>query len=201
VNDHSQEAKETQEVQRILEWATASTAPPEPGMDPQTAALREAWIAWGRLLETAETPMEPSWIRPAAPRRTVRRWLPLGVGVAAATLAIAAATVWFALAMRRNRAPLPEPEVADVVVQPSRLPQKAGGTPAPQGIADSKRGPSQSTSAKAEIAWEDTFDHEITQVGEQLIGLEQNWRAGAGTLDLVWSRLGQIQEEVETGKL
>jgi hypothetical protein len=170
-------------------------------MDPQTAALREAWTAWGRLLETAETPPEPSRIRPVAPRRTVRRWLPLGVGLAAATVAIVAATVWFALAARRDRGPLPEPEVADVVAQPSRLPQAAGGTPAPQGIADSKTDASQSMSAKPEVAWDDTFDHEITQVGEQLIGLQQNWRASAGTLDLVWSRLGQIQAEVETGQL
>ncbi len=198
MNDNSQEIKETQELQRSLEWATASTAAPESGMDPQTAALREAWTARGRLLETAETPMDPLLIRRPDPRLAARRWLPVGAGLAAALVAIVCATVWIALAARRADTSPPE---SQVVVQPSRLQSGAGETPAPQDVANLKSGPSGSTSASPEAAWDDTVDDEIAQVGKNLIGVQQDWHACAGALDLVWCQLERIQAEVETGQL
>jgi hypothetical protein len=91
--------------------------------------------------------------------------------------------------------------VQPFVVQPSRLQPDAGGTPAPQEVANSKDDPSQSTTASPEAGWDDTVDDEIAEVGEQLIGLHQDWEPCAGALDLVWSQLGRIEAEVETGQL
>jgi hypothetical protein len=207
MSDQSQETNEpaeTGDLQRILELATASTAAPGHGMDPQTAALREAWTAWGRLLETAETPLDPSTIRRRKARSAARRRLPVGVGLAAAVVLVAAAGAWFGLASRRAGAPLPQPEVAEVGALPSeppQLPQTAGETPSPQAVADFANDLRQSPSVASEAAWDDTVDDEIVQVGEQLMGLQKNWRACADALDPVWCRLGQIEAEVENGTL
>ena len=47
---------DVEQIQRLLEKATdAGSAPPD-ALDPETASLREAWLAFGQMLETASPP-------------------------------------------------------------------------------------------------------------------------------------------------
>jgi hypothetical protein len=175
-----------QELERSLERATASTGPPESDMDPQTAALREAWAVWGRLLEAAETPQEPLLVRWTPPRSIKRRWLPVAAGLSAALVTIGAATVWIALAARPPADSLPSPETAASTGQPGAL--AAATQP-------------QSAPTASEAPWDDTVDEELAHVGQKLIRAQQDWHARTDAFDLVWSRLERIHAEVETGQL
>lgn len=198
MSNHPHRMKETEALQRDLEWVTDPTARPERGVDPQTVALREAWMAWGRLLENAEAPVESSLIQRPKPRPPARRWLRAGMGIAAALLTLVAGSVWLALAARRADSPISEPEV---VARTPGLPHPAETNTPPQDDSELKGGPSPVTSNDPAIAWDDTVDDEIAKVGENLIEVQQDWHTRTDALDVVWCGLGQIQAEVETEQL
>ncbi len=178
-----------------LEWATSSTAPAADGADPQAAALREAWMAWGRLLETAESPMEPSLGRPAVPQSKPLRWLPLGAGVAAAILAIVAGTAWFALKSdRATNVPALPKTIASVAQAPTNAASATSGTARPAPAAQPK---ALAASGAAEPQWNDAMDDDIVQVSRQLVAVQQGWHASADAFGAVRSQLERMHSEVE----
>jgi len=178
--------EDIQELERVLERATASTAPPECDMDANTAALREAWRVWGRLLRTAETPMDPAVARRMAPRFARRRWLAAAAGLLAASVAIGAATAWIAGSARH-------------LEQASSLPATAGPANTKAPLVAARRAPAAGTSNESQ--WDDLFDDQIAQVGRELISAQQGWSLHADAFDLVRSRLEEIHAEIETGQL
>ena len=56
---------ELNELERQLEQATARSVPSGAPLDPQTASLREAWLAFGQLLSTAEPAVDQPALQPA----------------------------------------------------------------------------------------------------------------------------------------
>lgn len=202
MNDLPEDIDDVQALERRLEWATASTAPASTDMDAQTAALREAWTVWGRLLENAQTPMETPLLRRTAPKSMRRRWLPVGAGLAAAMLAVIAATAWIMIEAQRadTSASLPqtvaddEPKAPTAEASPSQAPAIAAVVP--QAAADPSAAQAQSASA-AEPKWSDTVDDEIVQVSEKLLAVQQDWHTGADAFDTVRARLDRIHAEID----
>ncbi len=88
---------EWKELQRQLEKATAP-GDVQPGqLDPETARFREAWTAFGRLLETAQPRQAPplARLKQRPPSRSRHRLLAVAVALAASLLLCAAATwIW-----------------------------------------------------------------------------------------------------------
>jgi hypothetical protein len=154
-------------------------------MDGDRAALRETWRVWGRLLETAETPMEQAIARPAALRSARPRRL-AAAAILAATVAIVAATAWIASTAQR----------ADDVTS---LPET--GTPANANVplVVARRPPTAPSTGESQ--WDDVFDDQIAQVGRELICVQQDWSLRVDAFDLVRSRLEEIHAEIETGQL
>ena len=98
---------------RSLEEATAAGDRPADRLDAETASLREAWLAFGEMLEAAQPPRlryfsplplgEGPGVR-AALRVRRRRWRRLlAAGLLAASLLIAVATIWMLSGANRQR--------------------------------------------------------------------------------------------------
>jgi hypothetical protein len=178
--------EDNRELERVLERATASTTAPECDMDPNTAALREAWRVWGRLLQSAETPMDPAVARHTAPRSVRPWWLAAAGGVLAATVAIGAATAWIANAARHSD-------------QVSSFPATAAPADAKTPLVAARRPATAGTSSESQ--WDDLFDDQLARVGREMIHVQQDWSLRAGAFDLVRSRLEEIHAEIESGQL
>ncbi len=192
--------------ERMLERATAVPSAPQPGDDPQEAALGEAWLAFGRLLEAAEAsappqrpPTLPSYPRavPSSARR--RRWLlaTISVVVAASLLIVAIAGRTLNRAGQKPIAAGPSQKTipASAAVLASQAKRK------PFTTASSLAGSTHQPASVAKTsAWDDAVDTQIAQVGRQMALVEQDWRAQADSLDLIQYRLKSVEEEVGEGK-
>ncbi len=123
-------SEELEKLQRLLERATAAEDAPQNEPDPEAASLREAWIAFGRLLEAAQPPAETSLgSRPVPPKRSYRRSWP-SAGLLAASLLICAGAMWMLQATHRfeNAVPLPT-QTASTGVTPSATPSPPAPLP------------------------------------------------------------------------
>ena len=178
-------SKDIEQLQGVLERATASTGPPDGDMDASTAALRETWRAWGQLLETIETPMQPPSLPPAAPR-PARPWRLAAAAVLAASVAVVATAAWIAGSTRRTEAP--------ASVQQTAAPVNAK---APLVVV---RQPA-TTPSTPESQWDDRIDEQIARVGQELISMQQAWSPRADALEHVRFRLEEIYAEIESARL
>jgi hypothetical protein len=159
-------------LERMLEQATAAQGQAQDGLDPEAASLGEAWIAFGRLLEAAEAPVEPAIGHWAMPRPTPgRRWLLPAAALLAASLLIGIATTW---TFRSTIAP------SSPVGQVAKLPPPTPAT-----------GPQ----------WDDSWDEQIAQVGRNVIYAQQDLYAGPDPLGAVQYGIEQMQQDVEGSKL
>jgi hypothetical protein len=175
-------------LQRMLEEATAAGDRPLGELDPQAARLREAWVAFGRLLEAdpqaAEEPLR--WqSMPPSPRRRPRLAAPLAA--LAATLLIGLGTVWLlrSRAGREDASSRPGPVVAAVA---------AGNT-----VSAGKARAVLPAAAVAE--WNDPIDSQLAEVAQDVVGVRESWSAETHFLDLLQYGVRQTSEEVETGSL
>ena len=103
-------------MQRLLEEATAAGDAPADRLDPEAASLREAWLAFGEMLEAAQPPVLVSPLLPGEGQGVrashVRpRWHRLlATGALAASLVVGAAMIWMlhGAAGRQDLAPTTE---------------------------------------------------------------------------------------------
>jgi hypothetical protein len=208
-------------LERTLQRATTSQEvrgnqpAPQPAAESQEAALREAWLGFGRLLEAAESSAPPQRpLRLPSDARAVswparrRRWLWATVSVVVAAsllLALVAARTSNRAAQKPIASGSPQKTIpASAVVVPRNAPGVAAR-------ADSKGKPSAAASSLAAAtgqaaspaktsSWDDTVDTRIAQVGRQMALVEQDWRAQADSLDMVQYRLRSVEQEVGEGK-
>jgi len=193
--------EDPQALERILDQATASTGPPECEMDPQVAALREAWRVWGRLLQAAETPMEPAAVGRTA-RRFARPRRLAAAALVAVALAIVAATAWIAVQGKGSGVSFTAEERALDSENASLRREKDSRPPGPSAKTPSvaaRRPPAALTTGESQ--WDDLFDDQIARVGQELICVQQDWSLRADAFDLVRSRLEEMHAEIETGQL
>jgi hypothetical protein len=173
------------EEQQALERATAAADLAGAELTPETQALREGWLAFGQLLESTQPLEAPKPERPMPARRT-RRW-PLLVVVATAVcvlICMDAARIWNYMNPSEGVSPSP----AAVAV-----------TKATQPAADAKQ-PSEAAVVN-ELAWDDSLDEQIAQVGQTMIALQPSWSDRSGAFDAVQYDLQQVQKEIEGEKL
>jgi hypothetical protein len=222
---------EMSKLEGTLQRATMpqGTALP-PGAEHQEAALRETWLAFGRLLEAAEAAAPPP--RPltlpfgeadhpvSAPRRAARSTVGSLAGsrrrlLATVSIVVAASLLVVAVTVRTSNRAGQKPATASVTVLPQKGPGVAAGTngqttPASKAVVvtQARAKPTvapladthQAASTTKTAAWDDTFDTRIAQVGQQMALVEQNWQTRADSLDMVQYRLESVEQEVGQGK-
>ena len=187
---------EQDKLQRQLEHATADDCPADAAMDPQTASLRESWIALGQLLEAAQPdPGSPLQLR-QAPRRTAGVWKKL----AGATVLAASMTIGFVLARTLvlsipPDAPLPPdgqiamPEVKqDVPAQEAE--QRAAHARQPAAVV-----------AKDTLEWDDSLDRQIVLAGQEVVRIQQDWYRLDDAVGPVLRGLEQMEQDLEENVL
>ena len=174
-------------LNRILEQATAIEDVPEVDLDPEARSLRKAWLDFGRLLEAGqpseEIPLD-RWVAPR-PSRARRRLLTSGALVAASLL-IGVAMTWMLRDADRS-----ERSFSPVVEKTAAI------NPSDMALVQQQR---QTTSALDELLWDDSLDEQIAQVGWEMIYAQQDvYDADGG--DLIQYGIEQMQKELEENSL
>jgi hypothetical protein len=173
--------EELSKLEQRLELATGRDLPPESPLDPETASLREAWLALSQLLEAAEEASpKPVKLRPMPPPRH-HGWRLAATAAMAVSLLVAVTLAWQLLPSRPTGRPTAERN------EPSARLGK-GGVAKAQGLH---------TEPVASLpAWEDSLDESIAQAQQAVVRLEQDWRAGGDGTDPVYDRLEQLRKEI-----
>jgi hypothetical protein len=170
---------ETKNLQRQLEEATAAADAVDASLDAETASLRESWLAFGELLDTASGPtIEPPEM-PRLPRRAVvpRRWLALSAAAAlVASLLIAISLV--ISTMGPEQIAKPEIDTTPQVDPPPRT----------ELVAD-------------ELQWDDTLDEQIAQAGWQMVLVQQDRYRLDGPFSSLQDEIEQMEEDIDKSTL
>jgi len=175
-------------LERQLELATAREGGREAELDPETARLRDAWTQFGRLLETALPPQEPGFeARPARPASRSRRRLVTAVVAVAASLLVGVAATWMWWAAR----PVGQPVASSQQAVESIAEAPAQGPAAQPGGLASASGPQ----------WDDSFDEQLAQLGQQMIRVEQDWASQAVASAVMQYQLEQVRQDVTGNNL
>ena len=173
------------ELQRLLEQATAAEGASQKDMDPEARSMREAWLDFGRLLEAGKPSEEiplGRWVAPR-PSRARRRLLTSGALVAASLL-IGVAMTWMLRDADRS-----ERSFSPVVEKTAAI------NPSDMALVQQQR---QTTSALDELLWDDSLDEQIAQVGWEMVYAQQDVNDAAG---LIQYGIEQMQKELEENSL
>jgi hypothetical protein len=163
---------ELNKMQRLLEEVTAAGNAPSETPDPEIASLREAWLAFGQLLEAAQGQEERDWPMPR-PAQTWR-WLLPTTGLLAASLLVAVAMAWMLRDGGRQDAAAPAPL------------QTASNT---------------ARSHSGSVEWDDSFDEQVAQLGQQVIAVRENQHFRVDDFALMEYRIEQFRQEVQMDSL
>ncbi|MGD0898851.1 MAG: hypothetical protein ABR915_13520 [Thermoguttaceae bacterium] len=202
------------ELQRRLEQATARGEADQDTLHAETAALREAWLALGQLLEAAgpeeeegDSPHLPERrgggpriagvaqmgtvpFFPASPpaRRWARRLVRLVVTIAATVLIAVASVIGWSVAKRGpGQGHTPDASLAEH--RPPAVPS-VPGTKQPVG------GVSQ-----IDLAWSDPIDNAIARAGQAVAGVEADWRTRDDASTAIQYGLRQVEEDMRKNPL
>jgi hypothetical protein len=179
---------------RLLEQATAAHNEPAERLDPETASLREAWLAFGEMLEARQPadsvspllPGEGPGVRAASLRRR-RRWQRLlAAGVLAASLLVAMATIWM-LSNTNDRD------------KPAITPTQMAGTKDP--VAPSQKAQPKTVAAADTPQWDDSFDEKLEQVRWQMLCVQENQTFRTDAFGQAQYRLEQLSETIQADSL
>ncbi len=182
---------------RSLEEATAAGDKPSDLLDPETASLREAWLAFGEMLEAAQPPRSASPLplgegprARAAPSRR-RRYRPrlLVAGLLAASLLIAVAAIWMRSAVDRQDNPVAPPK------------QIASTKHHKHQVAPSQTSRAKSVSTADEPQWDDSLDEQLEQVGWQMLCVQENQAFRTDVFGQAQYRLEQFRETIQADSL
>jgi len=178
---------ELEKLQRRLEEATAADCPRHAPLDADTASLREAWLAFGQLLEAAQPVLHQPPKLPQIPRRAAGIKRPtLGIAALAASLVVGVTVVWMLLGTGHSGDSSAGPgAVASLDTQQPAL-AKEKPQPAP---------------AAAELRWNDSLDEQLVQVGEEIVRLQQDWYHLDDAFVPVYQGLEQVEKDIEDSTL
>jgi hypothetical protein len=193
-----------EEMQRLLEKATdAGSAPPDE-LDPESACLREAWLAFGQMLETAPPPILasplPSKEEPttsplalregpgvrAAPSHVQRHWRLPAAALLAASLLIAVAAAW----MLHN---------ANWQADSTAAREQMASTH--RKTAPSTQAHTQKVSSSDEPQWDDSLDEQFAQVGWQMLCVQQNQFFRTDAFGVFQYQLQQLSQAIQADAL
>jgi hypothetical protein len=189
---------EAERLQRMLDEVTSDRHRDVSRNEPEAAGLREAWLAFGRLLEAAEAAQGGSWnpesIRREELRKTVvaRRSRHFGaMAAAAAALVVALGLSWW---LTRGGRPNGNggPAVVHNDVKPDQPQQVAPNVPAPAVVHNEPNRPKQEGAVAKSSAWDDPIDTQITAVSQQIDSVRQTWQHRVDDADLVQYRIDDV---------
>lgn len=169
-------------------------------LDPETATLREAWLALGEILEAAQ-PRQPVEIRhrretprhcngeavQGAASRKQLRWSRLLAGAAlAASLLVVATVIWAIGGGNRQTDP--------------------GQSPQQMAAKSHRNPPSQKTIAKsvppADVPqWDDSFDEQFAQLSWQMLCVQESQVFRTDAFGQAQYRLEQLRETIQADSL
>ncbi|MCE5268972.1 MAG: hypothetical protein LLG00_13925 [Planctomycetaceae bacterium] len=173
-------SKQCNELQRMLELATAEQDTAQVDLDPETASFRDAWLVFGQLLESSQSTFEPAadvWVRPRTKPRG--RWLLSAAAALAASLLIAA--VWLSAFQSKQIAKVQQS--TPHVVQVANLPVTSSGI--------------VTTGSK----WDDSWDDQVAQVGQSVLYAHQDLYASSEPARAVQYGIEQVRQDVDDSKL
>jgi hypothetical protein len=185
-----------QELEALLERATAPGTDLPAGLDAETAELRAGWLELSALLARAEAEdrgcdapvIGPAQVNvsPVPSTNAWPRWLFAGA-LAASILGVLAVTVWW----QSQLAPQPGPgAIAKEVPRPAATPNVVP-TPMPEAIVE----------AEEEWLWDDGLDEEIVAAGQAVLNVEQDWFARSGASRMLSDRMDRIEQTWENDSL
>jgi hypothetical protein len=176
---------ELEKSQRLLEAVTAAGETPADALDPEAASLREAWLAFGDLLESAQVsphPLREGQRVRAVRLPTQRRWLLPMAGALAASLLICIATAWMLRDTIRHNAAAPAPSQTASVGHHAVTPSKAAAsTDSPQ--------------------WDDSLDEQFSQLDQQMTSVRENQLSSTDDFAVMQYRIDQFRQEVQADTL
>jgi len=209
---------EENKIRRELEAITGRPGPLPAELDAAGVTLREAWLAFGRLLDEAEAPLaEPAdtWhatrtgeVSPdrqtSCPSGREARWgarrrtYATAIAVAVSVL-VAVATV--GILHEPDALPPSAPGNEDLAVDrlvPPVIPKSLPPVPDSR-MQMQEEAPRIATTEAAE--WNDSIDEEITSVAKAVIRVQEEWYARAGSFDAIHHGLDQVEEDINHGTL
>jgi hypothetical protein len=200
--------KNDEQTRFVLEKATDIGSLPPDVLEPEIASLREAWLAFGQMLEAASPPAsttslcfrEETKYSPYSPlpwdeRRGVRakrpqtrqHWLHLlATALLAGSLLVAIATAWTLSNVHQQAdAPVPSDKIASI--DPIVSPPKPSLAKSP---------------AKADIPqWNDSLDEPFAQVGWQMLCVRHNQFFRTDAFGIVEYQLQQFRQSIQKESL
>jgi hypothetical protein len=176
-------------LQHLLEQATAAGEESADNLDPETAQLREAWLAFGQMLDAATPPAALStdhWKTP--PPAQLRYWRLPAVGLLAASLLIAVA----AISMLRDTKPA-------VSTGPATVTTAANN---PRAVSPKTHTQAKQTkSASDEPQWDDSFDDQVAQVSWDMTCARQNQLFRTDSFGIIEYQLEQASQAIQADSL
>jgi hypothetical protein len=186
-------------LEQTLEQATAPSDAPQRDLGPEAQSLREAWLAFGRLLEAAQPHDNVPLLRRSSARQNLRSLLGLRQAVAhvakkyglaaalAASLLIGVSIYW----------------MSDHGAAPSGVPPTADQTVTTQGVKPSAAAVAQNPAVPAagDLQWDDSFDQQIAEAGQSVALAQSDLAHAFDASDLVRYQLYQTEQEFEKNKL
>lgn len=200
---------ESRRLQEMLERATEPGDEMPADLDAETAALREGWLALGKLLEDSPfASAEPLDRWQATPRPAPqRRRLGVAVAIAASLLIAAGLTLAYRLLDGSNPGQPNAPTLArdDQSTTDSLVdtPQAVVQAPIPQSLNPEppSLNPEPRTLTPGYLAWDDSLDEEIAAVAQAAALVHDDWYAQAGGLSVIERGLDQIKQDIKDGTL
>ncbi len=197
---------EAERLQRMLEGVTAADrADPVPRDEPEAAGLRDAWLAFGRLLDAAEEAQSGNWHPKSVLQSEPPKKQPAKRGRYVAAFAAAAAALCVALGLGwwLSRGGQPNGNGGQAIVKKDSKTDQPQAAPTqqnqPQPIAPTMPVPSIASNetnkpkkSADHSAWDDPIATQITEVSQQIDSVRQTWQHRTDDVDLVQYRIDEV---------
>jgi hypothetical protein len=180
------------DIQRLLEQATDAGATPPDELDPEAASLREAWLAFGQMLEGAQPPEDTPIHAPLPVEEKPRirtnsapslwHWYVRAASLLAVSLLIAVATAGMLRYSHRqagSEASTEKTASTDHKTIPSR--QSRG----------------QRLAKADDPQWDDSLDEQFAQVSWKMACIQQNQLFRTDAFGVVDYKLGQLTKAIQ----
>ncbi len=183
-----------EKLRRQMEQATAPELSPDASLDAQTQSLRRTWLAFGQLLEEGQPEADrPLELGPMPRRARHTGWKLAAAAALAASLVVGVVLAWALIARTWTGGPAsPAREVAlpdsPQDTEPSTVPEQ----PAPQTVDRDET---------VQLAWDDSLDDRIAQVGQEVARSQQGWYGLDDTSGTVWQGFEEIEEDMQDDTL
>jgi len=117
----------------------------------------------------------------------------LGLALVAGLAAVASGALWLSLGSRSADAPFAASEPA---IQGLEFESPvAVDSPAQEAAENSS---SAVAMADPRLEWDDAADHDIADLSDRVVGVQQSWRSRLDAVDLVWCGVLQIRSEIDS---